>query len=231
MQGSIDSPDPEIPQSGTYIGSFLFNMGNKVEIRDEVRLEFVNNSEGFYNVEGRGFNQFGHYNIAGIFKDGKLTIYRIFECEQDAKKIRKPSATVSNGNSSDFELEFCHDHTVLTVGSRVIVHWSEEENYIGTVLEYNADTGKHLIKYDADGEEIQEDLAEAGYIPVDKKGSPIPHLCEVESVHEDLVAINQDKYTEIVKFGMKSVAVAFEQVRSVTPSQNLSSHALLNLQH
>ena len=32
MQGSIDSSDPEIPQSGTYIGSFLINMRNQVEI-------------------------------------------------------------------------------------------------------------------------------------------------------------------------------------------------------
>ena len=79
MQGADTSLPSDVPQSGTYNGFFTLNGADEDEIWDAVRFEFVRNSEGSYNVEGRGFNPFGHYIIAGIFENGMLTINRIYD--------------------------------------------------------------------------------------------------------------------------------------------------------
>ena len=150
IQGADTSRCPDVPQSGSYTGSFLLNTMDGVEkIKDDVQLEFVHNSEGFYNVEGSGVNPCGHYRISGIFKDGQLTINRVYD-------------------SSEFDLAFRNEHTVLNVGARVMVRWGDNESYEGTVLAYDPLTSLHLIKYDLDGKEYEEDLAGVGYRLLDE---------------------------------------------------------------
>ena len=73
------SSEVKVPKTGTYTGSFMINnagVKTKVEEKD-VMLRFVENNEGFYNVEGKGSNSFGKYTISGtLSKEGVITIYR-----------------------------------------------------------------------------------------------------------------------------------------------------------
>jgi len=76
---SASVPAVTFPPSGTYIGSFTVNnagVKTKVEEQDVV-LNFVENNEGFYNVEGKGSNMYGKYTISGTLStEGVITIYR-----------------------------------------------------------------------------------------------------------------------------------------------------------
>ncbi len=67
------------PPSGTYSGSFMVNTAgvkSKVEETD-VALVFVENSEGFHNVEGKGSNIWGKFTITGtLSKEGEITLFR-----------------------------------------------------------------------------------------------------------------------------------------------------------
>ena len=70
------------PISGKYTGWFNLTgedgMRNRIPERD-VTLRFKPNNEGFWNVEGRGSNMFGKYNITGTLgKDRVITIFRHF---------------------------------------------------------------------------------------------------------------------------------------------------------
>ena len=177
--GADTSHSPDVPQSGSYTGSFLLNTMDGVEkIKDDVQLEFVRNSEGFYNVEGSGVNPCGHYRISGIFKDGQLTINRVYD-------------------SSEFELAFRNEHTVLNVGARVMVRWGDNESYEGTVLAYDPLTSLHLIKYDLDGKEYKEDLAGAGYHLLDED-----ELCDVkdEDDNEDDFCVMEEEEDDDEEF-------------------------------
>ncbi len=84
------------PPSGTYVGSFTINnagVKTKVEEQD-VLLNFVENSEGFYNVEGKGSNSFGKYTISGTLSaDRVITIYRHYPAlaVQPTKSNKKES--------------------------------------------------------------------------------------------------------------------------------------------
>ena len=67
------------PPSGTYSGSFMVNnagVKSKVEETD-VALVFVENSEGYHNVEGKGSNIWGKFTITGtLSKEGEITLFR-----------------------------------------------------------------------------------------------------------------------------------------------------------
>jgi hypothetical protein len=83
-------PNKHWPVSGRYSG--WFNLKNedgsvtKMSERDVV-LKFRKNNEGYYNVEGKGFNAFGKYNITGTLgADNVLTIFRHFQIQKLKKK-------------------------------------------------------------------------------------------------------------------------------------------------
>jgi hypothetical protein len=59
-------------------------MVEQITVTDEVRSEFIENNEGFYNVGGNGSNQYGSYTVAGTLKDSLFTINRTFSAEEDA---------------------------------------------------------------------------------------------------------------------------------------------------
>ena len=71
------------PVSGRYSGWFdirseLDGSTNRV-VEKDVTLKFKKNNAGFYNVEGRGTNAFGKYNITGTLSvDNVITIFRHF---------------------------------------------------------------------------------------------------------------------------------------------------------
>ena len=84
------------PPSGNYIGSFTINnagVKTKVEEQD-VLLNFVENNEGYHNVEGKGSNSFGKYTISGTLStEGVITIYRHYPAlvAQSTKTKKKDS--------------------------------------------------------------------------------------------------------------------------------------------
>mmetsp|Transcript_21573 Transcript_21573/g.35272 ORF Transcript_21573/g.35272 Transcript_21573/m.35272 type:complete len:1185 (-) Transcript_21573:86-3640(-) len=70
--------NPSSP-SGRYSGSFIVeSAGSKTKIDDkDVVFNFVENNEGYYNLEGTGYNAFGRYTMSGFLtKDGVVTIHR-----------------------------------------------------------------------------------------------------------------------------------------------------------
>jgi len=98
-ESSSDETTPAtatFPPSGTYVGSFTINnagVKTKVEEQD-VLLNFVENSEGFYNVEGKGSNSFGKYTISGTLSTERvITIYRHYPAlvAQPTKSNKKES--------------------------------------------------------------------------------------------------------------------------------------------
>lgn len=91
-------PNDRFPVSGRYSGWFdLSNPdGTRTRISEkDVTLKFRKNSDGFYNVEGRGSNAFGKYSITGtLSNDNVITIFRHFQ-QRKAKKSKDSSKVTS----------------------------------------------------------------------------------------------------------------------------------------
>ncbi|KAL3802190.1 hypothetical protein HJC23_001734 [Cyclotella cryptica] len=73
------------PKSGKYTGWFYVsaedgsNTTTKICERD-VMLKFIENSEGYHNVEGKGSNIYGEYTISGTLdSEGIITLFRHFQ--------------------------------------------------------------------------------------------------------------------------------------------------------
>ena len=83
------------PLSGRYNGSFYVNADadNKTKVAEQgIVLKFLDNNEGYYNVEGKGSNYFGKYTITGTLdKEGVITIFRHFQAPK-IKASKKSSA-------------------------------------------------------------------------------------------------------------------------------------------
>ena len=65
--------------SGRYSGSFIVkSAGTKTKIDDkDIVFKFVENNEGYYNIEGTGSNVFGRYTMSGtLTKEGVVTFHR-----------------------------------------------------------------------------------------------------------------------------------------------------------
>jgi hypothetical protein len=87
--------------SGVYNGWFGTSRDRKggqgdVRINEKgVKLEWELNSEGYYNVQGKGTHFWGRYRISGIMKDDEIVLFRDFEEKKkndldDLIKIGKP---------------------------------------------------------------------------------------------------------------------------------------------
>ncbi len=78
------------PLSGRYTGFFYTNnLGERTKNPErDVTLKFIMNSEGYYNVEGRGSNVYGKYSITGTLKDSTITLHRVYQAlkEKSSKK-------------------------------------------------------------------------------------------------------------------------------------------------
>lgn len=97
-------PTDVFPLSGRYTGWFLLTQpdGSRVTVQErDVNLKFKKNSDGYYNVEGRGSNGFGKYTISGTMsKDNEITIFRHFQpvkvkskgSSSSLNKISRPGA-------------------------------------------------------------------------------------------------------------------------------------------
>jgi Bromodomain extra-terminal - transcription regulation/Bromodomain len=84
------------PVSGRYSG--WFDLGNEDGTRTrinerDVTLKFRKNSAGYYNVEGKGSNVFGKYNITGTLENETITIFRHF-------LPRKPKIKTVDGSTA-----------------------------------------------------------------------------------------------------------------------------------
>eukprot|EP00591_Stephanopyxis_turris_P018395 CAMPEP_0195540294 /NCGR_PEP_ID=MMETSP0794_2-20130614/50499_1 /TAXON_ID=515487 /ORGANISM="Stephanopyxis turris, Strain CCMP 815" /LENGTH=1491 /DNA_ID=CAMNT_0040674361 /DNA_START=638 /DNA_END=5113 /DNA_ORIENTATION=- len=79
------------PLSGRYTGWFYLSNedGSRTRVSEkDVQLKFKRNNKGYWNVEGRGSNGFGRYNISGTCSDtGKITIFRHFKANKSRKNL------------------------------------------------------------------------------------------------------------------------------------------------
>lgn len=93
------------PLSGRYTGFFyVSDAGQKTKVAErDVTLKFKLNAEGSWNVEGKGSNFYGKYNITGMLeKDGTLTLFRIFQAPKVkvGKKSTQVKLTAPGANGS-----------------------------------------------------------------------------------------------------------------------------------
>jgi len=72
--------DGSTPLSGRYTGWFRMKSDNDkvTEIHENyIFLNFEKNRDGFYNVDGKGGNEFGQYTISGTLSaDNEITLFR-----------------------------------------------------------------------------------------------------------------------------------------------------------
>ena len=92
------NPTSAFPISGKYTGWFNLTgedgTRNRIPERD-VTLKFKKNSEGFWNVEGKGSNMFGKYTISGTLdRDRIITIFRHFQPVKVKKAVAVAKETV-----------------------------------------------------------------------------------------------------------------------------------------
>ena len=89
-------PNDRFPVSGRYSGWFDLSNPDNTRTRiseKDVTLKFRKNSDGFYNVDGRGSNAFGKYSITGtLTNDNVITIFRHFQ-QRKAKKSKDSSGS------------------------------------------------------------------------------------------------------------------------------------------
>ena len=88
-------PSQQFPISGRYSGWFHLTQNGKRDTINEkdITLKFVKNSEGYYNVEGKGSNVFGKYTITGVLdNDNIITIFRHFGPPRKIKASRSVTA-------------------------------------------------------------------------------------------------------------------------------------------
>ena len=81
------------PVSGRYTGWFNFTEDGKTTrvTEKDVVLKFKKNNAGYFNVEGKGTNIFGKYNISGTLnKENVITLFRHF-MPAKAKKAAVPN--------------------------------------------------------------------------------------------------------------------------------------------
>jgi len=110
------------PLSGRYTGWFLLSNDDDTRTRvqeKDVTLKFRKNSEGYWNIEGRGSNGFGKYNITGTLqKDFILTIFRHFQVKKTKLKPApnpktNPNPPVKNGEKKSSSVSLTLDDVVI----------------------------------------------------------------------------------------------------------------------
>ncbi|KAL7541914.1 hypothetical protein ACHAXR_012252 [Thalassiosira sp. AJA248-18] len=94
----------DFPLAGKYTGWFHLNSDdgeNKVKSPEkDIDLSFINNNEGYHNVEGSGSNIYGSYSIIGtLTADGVITMCRKFESPKP-KRTKKNSSRKSRSPAS-----------------------------------------------------------------------------------------------------------------------------------
>jgi hypothetical protein len=89
------------PVSGRYSGWFDLTSedGTRTRINEkDITLKFRKNNAGYHNVEGKGSNVFGKYNISGTLTlDHVITIFRHFQAPKKKTKdlASEPVGTVA----------------------------------------------------------------------------------------------------------------------------------------
>lgn len=89
------------PLSGKYTGYFYVEAndgsGGKTKVVErDVMLKFIENNEGYHNVEGKGSNYYGRYTISGTLdKDGIITLFRQFQAQKLKLSTKKKSDAAS----------------------------------------------------------------------------------------------------------------------------------------
>ncbi len=87
------------PVSGRYTGWFnYFEDGDKIRYTErDVVLKFKKNNAGYYNIEGRGTNMFGKYDISGTLdNEYVITLFRHFAPIKAKKVTPQPTLSVLN---------------------------------------------------------------------------------------------------------------------------------------
>eukprot|EP00584_Thalassiosira_punctigera_P010790 CAMPEP_0172546888 /NCGR_PEP_ID=MMETSP1067-20121228/16548_1 /TAXON_ID=265564 ORGANISM="Thalassiosira punctigera, Strain Tpunct2005C2" /NCGR_SAMPLE_ID=MMETSP1067 /ASSEMBLY_ACC=CAM_ASM_000444 /LENGTH=1456 /DNA_ID=CAMNT_0013333883 /DNA_START=150 /DNA_END=4520 /DNA_ORIENTATION=- len=93
------------PLSGRYTGFFYVSdvPGERTKVTErDVTLKFRSNSAGGHNVEGKGSNLYGKYNITGtLAKDGTITLIRKFQTPKvkGNKRVQPKVSVPANGGA------------------------------------------------------------------------------------------------------------------------------------
>lgn len=93
------------PLSGRYTGFFytINNLGERTKMQErDVTIKFIMNSDGYYNVEGKGSNIYGKYSITGTLKESTITFSRNFQAPKvkSTKKTAHAKLSSTGGDSS-----------------------------------------------------------------------------------------------------------------------------------
>lgn len=98
------TPKKTFPISGRYSGWFDLSNddGSRTRITEkDVTLKFRKNNAGYHNIEGKGSNAFGKYNITGtLSQDNVLTIFRHFQPRKTKTKGAVPKKPVISSATS-----------------------------------------------------------------------------------------------------------------------------------
>mmetsp|Transcript_7110 Transcript_7110/g.13449 ORF Transcript_7110/g.13449 Transcript_7110/m.13449 type:complete len:1377 (+) Transcript_7110:406-4536(+) len=141
----------EFPISGKYTGWFNLTDGdgtrNRIPERD-VTLKFKKNNAGFYNVEGKGFNMFGKYNITGTLdKDNIITIFRHFQVSSKKPKKAAPPAVVQ---PPEIVSEIVDSDSMVLADVKVLDS-DEVEQLVGPEDGHYAALSRGVLRLNSDG--------------------------------------------------------------------------------
>lgn len=115
----------------------------KINERD-VKLKFILNSGGYYNVKGQGRNEFGKYTVTGTLMDFTITLSRVYQVPKE--KATKKSPAIDNNDGGGVH---CNDE-VISISSD---DSSEVEDVTGIYL---AKRNEELQKMFDDAELIDD---------------------------------------------------------------------------
>jgi hypothetical protein len=141
----------EFPISGKYTGWFNLTDGdgtrNRIPERD-VTLKFKKNNAGFYNVEGKGFNMFGKYNITGtLSNDNIITIFRHFQPSSKKPKKTAPPAVIQPPEILSETL----DSDFMTLDDVKVPDSDEIEQLIGPEDGHYSALSRGVLRLNSDG--------------------------------------------------------------------------------
>lgn len=141
----------EFPISGKYTGWFNLTDGdgtrNRIPERD-VTLKFKKNNAGFYNVEGKGFNMFGKYNITGTLgNDNIITIFRHF---QPSSKKPKKAPTPAVVQPPEIPSETL-DSDFMTLDDVKVTESDEIEQVVGPEDGQYSALSRGVLRLNSDG--------------------------------------------------------------------------------
>ncbi|CAM9843198.1 unnamed protein product [Chrysoparadoxa australica] len=93
----------DFPKSGQYDAFFIIQgrAGQEKVLEQDLRLSFVVNSAGSWNVAGSGFNRFGQFRVTGVLEqDGNIQVFREYSLGKKGGSKRSSARAAGGGGYS-----------------------------------------------------------------------------------------------------------------------------------